>query len=87
MFRSTRRLRHKVGLPAVLAQDPKINETDLTDLPLYAPGERRSVQQFLDYAGIDLVGRKVKGACKEVRDGLQHVPWRNPAEDPLAGLK
>jgi hypothetical protein len=83
MFKSTRRIRHKMGLPEILNQDPKINDTDLTDFQKYAPGHKRTVQQYLDYAGIDYVHKKVKGACKEVRNKLAHVPWANPAEDPI----
>jgi hypothetical protein len=83
MFKSTRRIRHKIGLPAILAQDPKINDTDLTDFAKYAPGRKRSVQQFLDYAGIDYANKKVKGACKAVRDKLAHVSWATPSEDPI----
>ncbi len=72
-----------MGIPAVLAQDPQVNTTDLTDLKKYGPGDKRTVQQYLDYAGIDYVGKKVKGVCKEVREGLKHVPWKVQSEDPL----
>mmetsp|Transcript_13283 Transcript_13283/g.31435 ORF Transcript_13283/g.31435 Transcript_13283/m.31435 type:complete len:114 (-) Transcript_13283:194-535(-) len=83
MFRSTRRIRHKVGIAEVLAQDPKINETELTELARYGPGTKRTVGQYLKYAGLDLVKKKSPGACRQVRDGLKHVPWSDPAEDPL----
>jgi len=85
MFESTRRIRHKVAIPEVMAQDPKINQTDLTDLGRYQNGDKRTVRQFLAYAGIDLIHKKVPGACKMVRDHLPHVPWNAPfaAQDPV----
>lgn len=83
MFQSTRRIRHKMGIPEVLAQDPKVNVTDLSELAKYGVGKKRSVKQYLEYAGIDYIGKKVKGACKEVKNGLKHVPWNVAAEDPL----
>ena len=79
MFQSTRRIRHKVGIPAVLRQDPQVNKTQgtdiLTELDKYRPGKRRSVRMYLDYAGIELIGKKVNGACRRVRAGLKHVAW------------
>lgn len=59
-----------MNIPQVLQQDPKINVTDLAELKKYNNGDKRTVQQFLDYAGIDLVGKKVPGACKKVRNYL-----------------
>ena len=54
MFQSTRRIRHKIGIPAVLEQDPKVDDTKgtdiLTQLDKYTVGKRRSVEMFLDYA-------------------------------------
>lgn len=78
MFRSTRRVRHKMGLPAILAQDPQVDETDLEDLEMYGNGQRRTVQQFLDYAGVDYPSKHVAGACAQVKasaTGIPHVPW------------
>ena len=79
MFQSTRRIRHKIGIPAVLEQDPKVDDTKgtdiLTQLDKYTVGKRRSVEMFLDYAGIDLIEKTVRGACRKVREGIHHVPW------------
>ena len=34
----------------------------------------------LDYAGIDLIEKTVRGACRKVREGLHHVPWVTDTE-------
>ena len=84
MFQSTRRIRHKIGIPAVLKQDPQINNTKntdiLTELDKYRGGTRRTVPSFLEFAGVDLIGKKVHGACRNVRAGLKHVPWVEDTE-------
>lgn len=85
MFRATRRVRHKIGIPAVMAQDPKINDTDLDEFDRHSNGDRRTVEQFLGYAGIDLIGKKVAGCCLAVKQkgGIAHVPWNKEEADPF----
>lgn len=79
MFRATRRLRHKVGIKAYIDADPLNKQTELDELDKYGTGTRRTVQQYLDYAGIDLVKKQSPGACKEVRDGsIRPIPWNRP---------
>ena len=78
MFKSTRRMRTKIGIPAIMAQDPKIAECDLTDLDQYAPGDKRTVQQYMDWAGLDMLAGKgvQKGVCARINKGeLEKVPW------------
>jgi hypothetical protein len=74
-----------MGIKAIMDQDPQIQKTDLTDLDKYSPGTRRSVETFLEYAGVDYINKRVTGACKRVRDGLEHVKWTNGERDPLEG--
>jgi len=69
-----------------VAAAPHVRTSPLLPSPTlnrYGNGDKRTVEQFLQYAGIDLVGKKVPGACRAVSNRLAHVPWKDASEDPL----
>merc|ERR1711879_608251 len=76
MFRSTRRIRWKLGLQKVMDGDPEVNNVDKTDIEKYALGDKRTIKQWMKFAGVDLETKKISGRCKDMRNGkLEWVPW------------
>ena len=85
MFRATHRLRHKLGLREWMAMDPDVDDCELGELERYGLGRRRTVEQFLEWAKIDLLKKTAEGVCKEMRrNTLRRVPWNEREDDPVA---
>ena len=68
-IRSTHRLRMKTNLDKYIEQDNECKDNvDDTDLSLYALGDIRSLNDYLKFAGIDLISHKLStDKCIEIR--------------------
>lgn len=82
MVKSTHRLRKKTNIYKYIEQDTDYEDFDNTHLNKYNLGDIRSLNEYLNFAGIDLINNKIKNKCIQIRDNLlKRVPikqkWTN----------
>lgn len=78
MIRSSHRLRQKIGIKDYIDQDSECDDYDQREMDYFGVGDIRSINEYLTFAGIDILQQNVESRCTSVREGtLDRVPIIN----------